>query len=238
MRCYSKGNKTPHPTRLSELASEAACMVGQKIRAEASIVNFYPESATMGGHLDDAELSVTNPIVSISLGCSAVFLLGGPTKAIEPVAFLLRSGDISVMAGESRMCVHGVPRIVDNSFEGIVPNSFTGDVNDRVDKASESEGVGEGSSGDGAEQANEGAGLEEKNIGEEKESAVDDKRDMTAEMQAIDAYLTHHRINVNIRQVEDAEYTFDNIPERLLKRKYAPSMSMGMSMEMGMQPAN
>ena len=47
----------------------------------------------MGAHLDDAELTKVKPIVSISLGNAAVFLLGGRTKETKPVALFLRSGD-------------------------------------------------------------------------------------------------------------------------------------------------
>jgi hypothetical protein len=55
--------------------------------------------------------------VSISLGCSAIFLLGGRTKNEAPLGFLVRSGDVVVMGGESRVCFHGVPRIIDRTFQ-------------------------------------------------------------------------------------------------------------------------
>ncbi len=38
----------------------------------------------------------------MSLGRSAIFLIGGRTKFIKPVPILLRSGDIMVMSG--RVC--------------------------------------------------------------------------------------------------------------------------------------
>ena len=50
--------------------------------------------------------------MSVSLGQSCVFLLGGRTRETEPTAMLLRSGDVVVMSGEARRCYHGVPRIV------------------------------------------------------------------------------------------------------------------------------
>jgi len=80
-------------------------------------VNYYPPGSTMGGHLDDAELIKSKPIVSISLGQTAIFLLGGPTKATEPVAIKVRSGDVIIMGGASRCCYHGVPRIITDSFQ-------------------------------------------------------------------------------------------------------------------------
>lgn len=35
---------------------------------------------TLGGHVDDAELDLHQPIVTVSLGCEAVFLAGGLTR--------------------------------------------------------------------------------------------------------------------------------------------------------------
>lgn len=69
----------------------------------------------MGGHVDDAELDLSLPLVSLSLGLSAVFLFGGPTRDDAPTALWLRSGDAIVVTGEARLCYHGVPRIVEGS---------------------------------------------------------------------------------------------------------------------------
>ncbi len=66
----------------------------------------------MGGHLDDAEQNLEKPIVSFSIGRSAIFLIGGQTKLIEPKAILLSSGDAIIMSGTSRLCYHGVPCII------------------------------------------------------------------------------------------------------------------------------
>lgn len=71
--------------------------------------------STMGGHVDDAELDLSLPLVSLSLGLSAVFLFGGPTREDTPTALWLRSGDAIIVTGEARLCYHGVPRIVEGS---------------------------------------------------------------------------------------------------------------------------
>ena len=42
--------------------------MGYTLKAEAGIVNYYPTTASMGAHVDDAELVMDHPIVSISLG--------------------------------------------------------------------------------------------------------------------------------------------------------------------------
>lgn len=66
------------------------------------------------GHVDRSELSPTSPLVSISLGRPAIFLIGGETREVKPVALLLRSGDVIVMSGpRCRRAYHGVPRILD-----------------------------------------------------------------------------------------------------------------------------
>ena len=44
---------------------------------DAALVNYYSAGDTLGGHCDDVERDMSKPIVSISLGCRAVFLLGG-----------------------------------------------------------------------------------------------------------------------------------------------------------------
>lgn len=59
------------------------------------------------GHCDDVEADLAQPIVSISLGSPAIFLAGGDTKDTEPLALLLHSGDVVVMAGVARRRYHG-----------------------------------------------------------------------------------------------------------------------------------
>ena len=71
----------------------------------------------MGGHLDDGEPDQVNPIISFSLGLSCVFLIGSTTKKDKPNAIRLDSGDVVLMSKESRVCYHGVPRVIKGSFE-------------------------------------------------------------------------------------------------------------------------
>ncbi|KAL8156924.1 hypothetical protein AgCh_001866 [Apium graveolens] len=114
-RNYNVG--LPHnkiPDLLSQLAKKMAApsmSFGEEFQPEAAIVNYFGAGDMLGGHLDDMEADWSKPIVSISLGCKAIFLLGGKSREDEPVAMFLRSGDIVLMAGEARECFHGVPRI-------------------------------------------------------------------------------------------------------------------------------
>ena len=56
------------------------------------------------------------PLVSISFGRPAVFLIGGPTKQTKPESILLRSGDVLIMTEKARNSYHGVPRILDQQL--------------------------------------------------------------------------------------------------------------------------
>ena len=114
---YQKNLKSEFPVDLATLCSTIARCVSQDITVEAAIVNYYPVGTTMGGHLDDAEHTMEKPIVSISLGLSALFLIGGRSRSVTPTAVLVRSGDAVIMSGESRYCYHGVPVILPIDFE-------------------------------------------------------------------------------------------------------------------------
>ncbi|KDQ14571.1 hypothetical protein BOTBODRAFT_32704 [Botryobasidium botryosum FD-172 SS1] len=84
---------------------------------DAGIVNFYQLKDTLMGHVDRSEVSATSPLVSISLGNAAIFLIGGLTRDVEPVPILLRSGDVVVMSGPGcRRAYHGVPRILEDTL--------------------------------------------------------------------------------------------------------------------------
>jgi alkylated DNA repair protein alkB family protein 1 len=64
------------PRILQSLGSICAEAVGMSLNTEAVLVNYYKASSTMGGHQDDVEFTFDHPVVSFSLGCSAVFLKG------------------------------------------------------------------------------------------------------------------------------------------------------------------
>ncbi|GAA1523580.1 alpha-ketoglutarate-dependent dioxygenase AlkB [Actinomadura kijaniata] len=79
---------------------------------DVALVNFYDATARMGLHQDREERS-TAPVVSLSLGDTAVFRLGNTDHRGRPWRDLeLESGDLLVFGGPSRMAFHGVPRIL------------------------------------------------------------------------------------------------------------------------------
>ena len=81
-------------------------------------MNYYHMDSTLSGHTDHSEKDLAQPLLSLSFGQSAIFLIGGPTKQTRPKALLLNSGDIVVMSGESRLAYHGVPKILPYFKEG------------------------------------------------------------------------------------------------------------------------
>jgi hypothetical protein len=88
------------------------------LHAQSGICNLYQSgkrSLPMGAHVDNMERDFAFPVVSVSFGCAAVYLLGGVTKDEEPTPVLIRSGDVVVLSGDSRLAYHGVARVVPGS---------------------------------------------------------------------------------------------------------------------------
>lgn len=79
---------------------------------EACLVNFYREGAKMGLHRDEDEEDFSAPVVSISLGDTAVFRIGGRERSGKTETLKLSSGDVLVMGGEARLCYHGIDRVL------------------------------------------------------------------------------------------------------------------------------
>ena len=65
----------------------------------------------MGAHIDNDEKALGAPVVSVSLGDPALFRMGGPKRGGSTKGIKLFSGDVVVMAGDSRHCYHSVSKI-------------------------------------------------------------------------------------------------------------------------------
>ncbi len=78
---------------------------------EACLINFYGPAAKMGLHQDRDEADFAAPVISISLGDSCLFRIGGQKRAEPTRAIRLSSGDALVLGGASRLAFHGVDRI-------------------------------------------------------------------------------------------------------------------------------
>lgn len=155
-RTYAENEYSTFPPTLAALSTQFSSAVSLSLNPSAAIVNYYSLQSSMLAHIDNAELCMLPPIVSLSLGQSAIFLLGKESKTVTPTALWLRSGDVMIMGGESRRCYHGVPRVVR----------------------------------------------------EKQWSTAAEAGETAAAMVGVRQYLSTHRINVNIRQVEDEQHTF------------------------------
>ncbi len=78
---------------------------------EACLVNFYAPDARMSLHQDRDEQDFSAPVVSVSLGDSCVFRLGGLERNDRTQSLKLASGDVFVLGGQGRLFFHGVDRI-------------------------------------------------------------------------------------------------------------------------------
>ncbi|HUI96634.1 MAG TPA: alpha-ketoglutarate-dependent dioxygenase AlkB [Xanthobacteraceae bacterium] len=79
---------------------------------EACLVNVYAPEARMGLHQDRDERDFAAPVVSLSLGQTCLFRVGGTSRRDPSRSFRLASGDAVMLAGEARLAFHGVDRII------------------------------------------------------------------------------------------------------------------------------
>jgi alkylated DNA repair protein (DNA oxidative demethylase) len=90
-------------------------LTGAPAPPDACLVNRYDEQARMGLHQDRDEADFAFPVLSVSLGDTAVFRLGGARRGDPSRALRLASGDVCVLAGPARLFFHGVDRILSGS---------------------------------------------------------------------------------------------------------------------------
>jgi alkylated DNA repair protein (DNA oxidative demethylase) len=79
---------------------------------EACLVNYYTSEAKMGLHQDKDEKDFSAPVLSVSLGDTAIFRLGGRSRKDPTRKFNLNSGDVVMLGGDDRLAFHGIDRIL------------------------------------------------------------------------------------------------------------------------------
>jgi alkylated DNA repair protein (DNA oxidative demethylase) len=79
---------------------------------ESCLINYYGTTARMGLHQDRDEQDFAAPVVSLSLGDTCLFRIGGAKRGDPTRTIRLASGDAVVLGGEARLAFHGVDRIV------------------------------------------------------------------------------------------------------------------------------
>jgi len=102
------------PAILDRLAREAAQAAGfPRFEPDACLVNRYLPGSRLSLHQDKNERDYDAPIVSVSLGMSAVFLFGGHERGDRAAKVPLHHGDVAVWGGEDRLRYHGVMPLKD-----------------------------------------------------------------------------------------------------------------------------
>ena len=94
-------------------------LTGWPAQPDACLVNLYRHEAKMGLHQDKDEADLTAPVLSVSLGDTAVFRIGaaegGKTQSLK-----LASGDVCALIGPARLARHGIDRLLTGSSQ-LVP---------------------------------------------------------------------------------------------------------------------
>jgi alkylated DNA repair protein (DNA oxidative demethylase) len=102
----------PIPEPIVELWREIG---GYPAPPECCLINFYAAGTRMGLHQDRDEDDFTAPVLSVSLGDTAVFRIGGPSRRGPTRSMKLRSGDIVILRGPDRLAFHGIDRVLAGS---------------------------------------------------------------------------------------------------------------------------
>jgi len=102
----------PWPPIPKEILEIWRAVSGYPHDPEACLLNYYRQGAKMGLHRDEDEEEFAAPVVSISLGDTAVFRLGGLERSGKTATMKLSSGDVAVLGELSRLRYHGIDRIL------------------------------------------------------------------------------------------------------------------------------
>ncbi|MBV9570527.1 MAG: alpha-ketoglutarate-dependent dioxygenase AlkB [Alphaproteobacteria bacterium] len=87
---------------------------------ECCLVNLYRGEARMGLHQDRDEEALDAPVLSVSLGDTATFRIGGTNRRGPTKSVRLQSGDVIQFGGEARLAYHGIDRIIGGTSD-LVP---------------------------------------------------------------------------------------------------------------------
>jgi alkylated DNA repair dioxygenase AlkB len=171
--------------------------------ATACIVNYYHNKSVMGGHRDDLEVAIHQPVISMSFGRSAVFLFGGPTLNDAPVVpIIVRAGDVIVFGGPCRLNYHSMPCLLPPPMSS----------NDTISSPSRLTATTSPREGNGATtklpQSEHSYQIQVEDILDPTHpeqqfvnKLLQNEETCVQEQLAIRDFLSQHRININLRQV-------------------------------------
>jgi alkylated DNA repair protein (DNA oxidative demethylase) len=114
----------PIPDEWQALAQKALIETDHLSRHEirpfdTCIANLYDADSKLGDHVDNSEgdsaIESGYPVVSLSIGASCIFRMGG-LKRTDPYAeYLLQSGDLVIFGKSKRLAFHGVKKLLPDS---------------------------------------------------------------------------------------------------------------------------
>lgn len=102
----------PWPTMPAAVMEAWHALAACPVEPEACLVNLYGPGTRMGLHQDRDEAEFEAPVLSLSLGATALFRYGGLARGAPTRSVRLASGDALVIGGPSRLIFHGVDRIL------------------------------------------------------------------------------------------------------------------------------
>jgi DNA oxidative demethylase len=102
----------PWPPIPEALLDAWRTLAGYAHPPEACLINLYGPAAKMGLHQDRDEQDFNAPVVSLSLGDTCLFRIGGLKRSDPTRSVRLASGDAVVLGGGARLAFHGVDRII------------------------------------------------------------------------------------------------------------------------------
>ncbi|MEP9366421.1 alpha-ketoglutarate-dependent dioxygenase AlkB [Xanthobacter sp. VNH20] len=104
--------RAPWPAMPASLLAAWDQLTGTSAPPQACLINWYAPDARMSLHQDRDEHDFTAPVLSLSLGDTALFRIGGTERRAPTRSLRLASGDALLLSGESRLAFHGIDRIL------------------------------------------------------------------------------------------------------------------------------
>lgn len=118
----------PIPALIAEIATQAAAVCQMALLPQTALINWYGADGTLGLHQDKTEQSAA-PVVSISLGDAARFIIGGSERTSPKRHITLYSGDVLVMGGADRWAYHSVKKIIPHTAPSALGMRQAGRIN-------------------------------------------------------------------------------------------------------------
>ncbi len=99
----------PMPKVFKQVAQDAAAKAGYKaFEPDTCLINQYLIGSKLGSHQDKNERDFKHPIVSVSIGLTAVFQVFGDSRSGIKAQFPLYDGDVMVWGKSARLMYHGI----------------------------------------------------------------------------------------------------------------------------------